>query len=231
MTLKENIQKVQARLQIAAEKAHRNPEEITLLAVSKLKPHSMIRDAWDLGLAHFGENYVKEWREKYEKLEDLRSQGLKWHLTGPLQRNKCKYVAGKMDLIHTISSAHLLDELSKRLSKGQRQAVLLQCNLAKESTKSGFQEISEIEELLAQRHHWPQIDIQGLMVIPPFSSDPEASRPHFRQLAELREQLRRSTGLPLPHLSMGMSADLEVAIEEGATIIRVGTAIFGPRNK
>jgi len=229
MTTIEKITQVQQRIKQACENAHRDPEDVTLLAISKKKPTSMIREAWNNGLHHFGENYIQEWRAKNEELEDLKMEGLHWHITGPLQKNKCKYVAGKVALIHTISSLSLLEEIAKRTPKEIIQPVLIQCNLSKEATKSGFQEIEQIEQLLTSHHHWKNIDIQGFMVLPPFSENPEDSRSHFHQLQMLREKLRSTTGLPLPHLSMGMSADLEIAIEEGATIVRVGTAIFGQR--
>lgn len=230
MSITQRLAQVQQRIADACEQAKRDPAEITLLAVSKTKPPADIRTAWDAQQIHFGENYVQEWREKHEELQDLQEQGLQWHFIGHLQRNKCKYIAGHISLIHTVDSLSLLRELEKRTPPTTRQAVLLQLNLAQEGTKSGLQALEQLDPLLAPTQPWERISIQGLMAIPPYDPDPEASRHHFQQLKQAQQALQERHNLPLPQLSMGMSHDLEVAIQEGATIVRVGTAIFGPRS-
>ncbi|TNE48210.1 MAG: YggS family pyridoxal phosphate-dependent enzyme [Deltaproteobacteria bacterium] len=226
-TLPERIQDVLRRFHQACEQAGRDPSEVTLLAVSKWKPASAIRTAWEHGLRQFGESYVQEWKDKRLELEDLEAEGLKWHIIGHLQRNKCKYIAGEVSLIHSVDSMSLLNEINRRTPEGSVQSVLLQFNVGQEDSKSGFVTLDDAREALQQ--DWPRLSIDGLMTLPPYMAEPEEVRPFFRQLHEWRERLRQEFGLPFPHLSMGMSHDLEVAIAEGSTCVRVGTAIFGPR--
>lgn len=226
-TLPERIQQVLERFHQTCEKAGRDPNDVTLLAVSKWKPAADIRTAWENGLHQFGESYVQEWKDKRLELEDLEADGLKWHIIGHLQRNKCKYIAGKVNLIHSVDSISLLKEINRRTPEGAVQSVLLQFNVGEEDSKSGFITLDDAREALQQ--DWPRLSIEGLMTLPPYMAEPEEVRPYFRQLREWREQLRQEFELPLPHLSMGMSHDLEVAIAEGSTCVRVGTAIFGPR--
>ncbi len=245
------LESVRERIQKACSSAHRNPEEITIVAVSKKKTAREILAAAELGLLDFGENYVQEWREKSRELILLPK--INWHFIGHLQKNKCKYLAGRVALIHSIDSPALLDELQKRLEKipsspGERespaqtqmegeippkpfQRVLLQVKLAPEETKGGFTDTSELKRTieLYLDGRWPRIQIRGLMTIPPLDATGEKARPYFQKLAHLRQQLEREFEIELPYLSMGMSSDLEWAIAEGATHVRIGTAIFGPR--
>lgn len=226
-TLPERIKVVQDRFHQACEAANRDPSEVTLLAVSKRKPTSDIRLAWELGLTQFGESYVQEWQNKREELEDLEQDGLQWHIIGHLQRNKCKYIAGNVSLIHSVDSLSLLKELNKRTPEGSQQSVLLQFNVGHEDSKSGFVTLEDAKEALQQE--WPRLSIEGLMTLPPYMAAPEEVRPFFRQISQWREELQQEFGVALPHLSMGMSHDMEVAIAEGSTCVRIGTAIFGNR--
>ncbi len=194
------------------------PAGVTLVAVSKTQPADAIREAYAAGQRDFGENYVQEWREKAEALADL--PGLTWHFIGSLQTNKVKYLAGRVGMVHTVDREELGREIAKRWEKaGARARVLVEVNLGGEASKGGCAPgaVPGLVELL--RGH-PAIDLVGLTCIPPPGDDP---RPHFRTLRGLRDQLG------LRELSMGMSGDYPVAIEEGATIVRVGTAIFGER--
>lgn len=227
-TIQTRIAEVQTRIVRACEKAGRLPSEIMLLAVSKTKPVQDIREAWACGLRQFGENYVQEWQSKHQALSDLEQQGLQWHIIGHLQTNKCKYIAGKVALIHSVDSVALLHELEKRTPDGLQQPVLLQFNMGQEASKSGWQHLEDVQDIFS--HPWRKVVIQGLMALPPYWEEAENVRPFFHQLFLWREQLQQTTGFPLPMLSMGMSHDLEVAIEEGSTCIRIGTAIFGERD-
>lgn len=227
-TLVERYEAVRLRVERACEAAGRSSDEVTLLAVSKTKPIEDIEAVFAVGHKEFGENYVQEWQEK-EALRDPHMPGFEWHFIGHLQRNKCKYVAGKVALVHSVHSASLLRELEKRTPEGQTQPVLLQFNVGQEESKSGFGSLEEVAPLFAPEQPWQRVEIKGLMSLPPYMEDPEATRPSHRKLRELRDKLEEVYQISLPHLSMGMSHDLEVAIQEGATFVRVGTAIFGPR--
>ncbi|HAA57019.1 MAG TPA: YggS family pyridoxal phosphate-dependent enzyme [Myxococcales bacterium] len=224
----ERFNQVKQRIQIACDHANRSADEITLLAISKTQPVEALLEVWQEGQSCFGENYVQEWRSKYEALHTLESEGLTWHFTGRLQRNKCKYLAGKVGLIHTIDSLSLLKEVEKRTPEGHTQDVLIQLNLAQEESKSGFQTIEELRSIFQPETPWKRIKLCGLMTIPPQGTE-EETRAHFRQIKQAQQTLQSQYAIELPELSMGMSGDLEIAIEEGATIIRVGTAIFGQR--
>lgn len=201
-----------------------------VLAVSKLQPVEKIKALYDQGQRSFGENYVQEALEKMDTLKDL--PDAQWHLIGSLQKNKVKYVVGKFALIHSVDSLELAQALSRQcVNKHVRQNVLIQVNLAKEKSKGGF----DHDTLLAQ---WstltqlPQIHIQGLMTMPPLTETGAEVRPYFRGLRELRDELKKQTDLSihsLKELSMGTSHDYGVAIEEGATIVRLGTILFGER--
>jgi pyridoxal phosphate enzyme (YggS family) len=214
------LEEVRARIARAAERAKRDPASVRLLAVSKTQPASAVREAYDAGQRAFGENYVQELSEKSLALAAL--PDLEWHFIGHLQRNKVKDVlrATAAPVIHTVDSTRLADELARRAGDAKVR-VLLQVNVAREPQKSGVLP-EELPALLAHARTLPSLDVRGLMTIPP-DAEPEDARPHFRALRSLAE------AHALPELSMGMSADLEVAIEEGATIVRVGTAIFGAR--
>ena len=194
------------------------PPGVTLLAVSKAQPAEAVREAYAAGQRHFGENYVQEWREKAEALSDL--PGLAWHFVGSLQTNKVKYLVGRVALVHTVDRLELAREISRRSSqRGVATAVLLEVNVAGEASKSGCPP-AEVPALAEAVRALPGLELRGLMCIPPAEGDP---RPHFRALRALRDRLG------LAELSMGMSGDYLAAIEEGATIVRLGTAIFGER--
>jgi hypothetical protein len=231
-TIQERIAQIEHRIHTACTQANRQRSELTLLAISKTHPLTKIREALDYGLTHFGESYVQELCDKQDFFAQSSppDTGLHWHFVGHLQRNKCKYLAGRTCLIHSVDSLALVRELEKRTPPHFRQAILLQFNLAQESTKSGFYCPEDALPILCPSKPWQNLSIEGFMTIPPPSDHPEDSRTYFRQIAEMRDVLRYQSGLPLPHLSMGMSDDLEIAIAEGATFIRIGTAIFGPRN-
>jgi pyridoxal phosphate enzyme (YggS family) len=196
----------------------RIPAGVTLVAVSKTHPAEAIREAYAAGQRDFGENYAQEWREKADALSDL--PDLRWHFVGGLQTNKVKYLAGRVHLVHAVDREELARELSRRFGqKGAVARVLLEVNTGGEATKSGCAP-ADAPTLAAAVRALPGIELRGLMCMPPPEDDP---RPHFRLLRELRDRLG------LAELSMGMSADWEIAIEEGATLVRIGTAIFGER--
>jgi hypothetical protein len=194
------------------------PGGVTLVAVSKTQPPGAIRAAHAAGQRDFGENYVQEWREKADALADL--DGLRWHFIGSLQTNKVKYLAGRVALVHTVDREELGREIAKRWEKaGARARVLVEVNLGGEASKGGCAP-ADVDGLVARLRDMQALDVAGLTCIPPPADDP---RPHFRALRALRDRLG------LAELSMGMSGDYPVAIEEGSTIVRVGTAIFGER--
>ncbi len=194
------------------------PPGVTLVAVSKTQPAELVREAYAAGQRHFGENYVQEWRSKAEALADL--PDLVWHFIGSLQTNKAKYLAGRVGLVHTIDREELATELGRRSAqKGAATPVLVEVNVAGEASKSGCAP-DQVARLARAVGALPGLELRGLMCIPPPEDDP---RPHFRMLRGLRDSLG------LAELSMGMSSDYPIAIEEGATIVRVGTAIFGAR--
>jgi pyridoxal phosphate enzyme (YggS family) len=226
--IRDNIQQVQNRIATAARKYGRRIEEMTLVGVSKTQPAEAIRAACEAGLRHFGENRVQEWEGKRVTLSDLQAT---WHLVGHLQSNKAARAAG---LFHSIDSlddfalAQRLDRARDEQGGAQKLRVLIEVRVEEAESKSGVraQEATELAERVAGL---PRLELVGLMCIPPFLEDAEKVRPYFRRLRELRDSLARQVGHELPVLSMGMSHDFEVAIEEGATEVRVGTAIFGSR--
>ena len=226
---------VRDRVRRAAERAGRSPDEIALVGVAKRKPAALVAAAVRAGLRHVGENYVQESIPKIlevkEILEHDSSAMPRWHFIGLLQRNKARQVAECFDLIETVDRAPLAEALEPRAqAAGRVLDVLLQVNVSGELQKGGI-DPAALPELLAASAAWKHLRVVGLMAIPAVETDPEASRPAFTRLRELRESLGAAAGAgALRELSMGMSADFEVAIEEGATIIRVGTAIFGPRD-
>jgi pyridoxal phosphate enzyme (YggS family) len=217
--LGERLNAVRERIARAAERAHRDPQTILLLAVTKVFPATVIEEAYALGLREFGENYVQELEGKYGQVHNL--EGVRFHLIGHLQSNKSGKAAELFDVVQTVDSA----KLARRLSDaGRSLEVMLEVKLAPEEAKSGAAP-EELPELIAAVQALARLRLTGLMTMPPWSDDPEASRPYFRRLRELAEPHG------LPQLSMGMSGDLEVAIEEGSTCVRVGTALFGKRKK
>jgi len=212
---------VRARVDAACARAGRDPAAVTIVAVSKLQPASAVREAAAAGARDFGENYAQELVQKRGEVPEVR-----WHYIGRLQRNKAKLVAGQVVLVHAVDSVELAAELGKRAG-GAIQPVLLAINLAGEASKGGVDEAAA-PALARAIAGTAGVRLDGLMTMPPPSDDPEASRPYFERLRALRDALAGELG-PLPVLSMGMSGDFEVAIACGATHVRIGTAIFGPR--
>ena len=231
MTISENIAEVRERLAMAARRAGRAPNDIALMAVSKTFPPERIREAYDAGLRLFGENRVQEFAGKAGALADLREA--EWHMIGHLQTNKASKAVelfGGVDSVDSVKLAEKLDASSRSLGKKLR--VLIEVNVGGEEAKSGVAPDSrELEELLRAAPRMEALEFCGLMTVPPLSEDPEGSRPFFRKLRELRDAIaaRKLRGVGMDELSMGMSHDFEVAIEEGSTCVRVGTAIFGVR--
>jgi pyridoxal phosphate enzyme (YggS family) len=221
----ERLHAIRERLAAAARRSGRAPESVTLLAVSKTYPAEIIQQAVDAGQACFGENRVQELVQK----QPLLPARLEWHLIGPLQSNKVRKVLPLAHLIHAVDSVKIAQDIQRIAGElGLHPQVLLEINLAAESSKHGFS-ADAIRAQLEELYRLDRLYIQGLMCIPPFDPDPEKSRRYFVQLRELRDELETRGGTPLPVLSMGMSHDFEAAAEEGATIVRVGSAIFGAR--
>jgi len=224
----DNIGRVRERIAAACARAGRRPEEVKLVAVSKTVPPERIRQAYDAGLRDFGENRVQEASAKRPPLADLDAT---WHLVGHLQTNKARDARELFQYIHSVDSLRLAEKLDKAaVSGGGWLPVLLEVNLGEEPSKSGARG-GEVLQLAEGVGLLPTLELRGLMVIPPFFEDPEQARPFFRRLRELAAmiQSRKLPGVFMRELSMGMSHDFEVAIEEGATLVRIGTAIFGPR--
>jgi pyridoxal phosphate enzyme (YggS family) len=226
--MRDNLARVQERIAAAARSVGRSGEEITLVGVSKTQPAEAIRVAYEAGLRHFGENRVQEWEGKRSALADLDGT---WHLIGHLQSNKAARAAGlfhSVDSIDDFAVAQRLDRAREGQNEQRKLRILLEVRVEEEESKSGVkaEEAGALAEKIAALS---PIELAGLMCIPPFLEDKEKVRPYFRRLRELRDSLARELGKGLPVLSMGMSHDFEVAIEEGATEVRVGTAIFGSR--
>ena len=222
-TIAERYNQVRARIDEACERAGRAPSEVTLVAVSKTHPAAAVREAAAAGATDFGENYAQELAAKRGELSEL---AVRWHYIGRLQRNKAKLVAGHVALVHAVDTVELATELGKRAAS--LQPILLAVNAAGEETKGGVT-AATAAELARAIASVANVRLDGLMTMPPPSDDPEASRPFFVALRELRDRIADQLGQPLPVLSMGMSGDFEVAIACGATHVRVGTAIFGAR--
>jgi PLP dependent protein len=233
MSIAENISQVRERIASAAQRASRSPDEITLMGVSKTFPVERIREAYAAGLRVFGENRVQEFAGKADALRDL--PDAEWHLIGHLQTNKAAKAAELFDAVDSVDSARMAEKLNAFAeSSGKTLSVLIEINVGGETAKSGIVPgSSELEQILQAAARWGNLRLQGLMTVPPYTEDPEDSRPYFRQLRQIRDSIA-ARGLPqigMVVLSMGMSHDFEVAIEEGATCVRVGTAIFGERAK
>ncbi len=225
----EKLADIRARLDAACERVGRDPAEVELLAVTKGHPADVIIEGHAAGQRSFGESYVQDWLGKAEDPRILRLEGLRWRFIGHLQRNKVRFLVGRVELIEAVGSMRLAAEIGKRAtSTGRTQAVLLQVNVSDEASKSGFS-VSDLEACFGELRAIEGLDVQGLMSIPAPREDAEASRPDHRAVRQLRERLQQAHSHPLPILSMGMSSDFEVAIAEGSTEVRVGTAIFGPR--
>jgi len=223
-----NVARVRDRIGVACRRAGRRAEEVRLVAVSKTVPPETIRQAYEAGIRDFGENRVQEAVNKRPALSDLT---VTWHMIGHLQTNKAKPARELFHWIHSLDSFRLAEKLDKSaVCSGERMPALLEVNLGEEQTKSGVRE-SEVAALAEQVARLETLELRGLMVIPPFADDPEQSRPYFRRLRELAAAIdaRNIPKVGMSELSMGMTHDFEVAIEEGATIVRIGTAIFGER--
>jgi PLP dependent protein len=247
MSIAENLAAIRERLSRAAMRAGRNPSEIALMAVTKTHPAERIVEAYEAGHRLFGENRVQEFAEKYEGVRGL--QDAAFHMIGHLQSNKAGKAVEVFHAIDSLDSVKLGDRLNAAAATlGKTMNVLIEINIGGEEAKSGIApESAELEDILLSAgapssspavgervgSKWPHLRVQGLMTVPPFTEDPEGARPYFRRLRELRDQLaaRNLPGVRLAQLSMGMSHDFEVAIEEGSTCVRVGTAIFGVREK
>ena len=224
----ENLVEVRERISRAIQKSGREPDSARLITVSKQISVDRIEEARAAGAVVFGENKIQE---AIPKIEQMGAEGIFWHFIGHLQKNKIKFLDERFDLIHSVDSFELAEKIAKHYhSENRVQRILLQVNVSGEAAKFGM-EPKELEKKMAEFFQLQGIQVEGLMTIPPFDSDPENSRRHFSRLRELREQYEKQNGLPLNQLSMGMSNDFEVAVEEGATLVRVGTAIFGPRPK
>ncbi len=227
----ENLDRIREEIAQAARRSGRKPGDITLVAVSKRKPVSAILDALSHGQSVFGENYVQEAAGKIEELWARRSE-ISWHYIGHLQRNKAKKAVELFDFIEAVDSIRLLKALNRHAQQAQKvMPVLLQVNIGAEESKAGILP-SDLEPFVERMlsEELPGIDVQGLMILPPWSPEPEESRSWFVKARKLRDSLsERFDELDLRHLSMGMSGDFQIAIEEGATIVRVGTALFGAR--
>ncbi|MCX7883440.1 MAG: YggS family pyridoxal phosphate-dependent enzyme [Caloramator sp.] len=226
MNLSENIEHVKERIERAAKRSGRDSKEILLIAVSKTQSVEKIIKARDLGHEVFGENKVQEILAKYDEVKNV-----KWHMIGHLQRNKVKYIIDKVEMIHSLDSVELAQEINKRAEKiGKIMPVLIQINIGKEDSKSGIYE-EELEEFIEKLIDFKNICISGIMTIPPKSDNELETRMYFKKMRIIFENLKnyKYDNFDIKYLSMGMTADFELAIEEGANIIRVGTGIFGKR--
>jgi hypothetical protein len=227
VNLADNLEKIQQRIRAACDHSGREANSVTLLAVTKSHPPEVVQAAAKLGLIFFGENKVQEAKAKIP----LCPGNLRWHMIGHLQSNKCRDAVELFKMIQSVDSLSLAQEINKRAELAARtMPVLIEVNVAGEASKFGYQPeqlLTELKELNAL----PRIEIHGLMTVPPWSPEAEKTRPHFRRLREVKAQCEQILGAPLPDLSMGMSGDFEIAIEEGATMVRIGTELFGPRTK
>ncbi len=226
--INENLMQVRKNIEAACQKAGRNPEEVTLIAVSKTKPVPMLEEAYQAGSRDFGENKVQEIMDKSPVLPD----DIRWHMIGHLQRNKVKYIVDKVSLVHSVDSLRLAEEISRQAEKKQTELdILVEVNIAQEESKFGTSR-AEAAQLVEKIAKLPCIHVKGLMTIPPFVEHPEENRKYFRQIKELSVDIEKKNidNVSMSVLSMGMTNDYMVAVEEGATMVRVGTGIFGERN-
>lgn len=226
--LKENLEYVESQIREACERSGRLREEVTLIAVSKTKPVSVLKEAYDLGVRVFGENKVQELADKYEELP----KDIRWHMIGHLQRNKVKYIIDKVELIHSVDSLRLAETIEKEAARHNITAnILIEVNVAKEESKFGLMP-EELDEFVSEVAKFPHIQVQGLMTIAPFVDDPEENRGIFQRLRKLSVDIaaKNVDNITMCILSMGMTNDYTVAVEEGAAMVRVGTGIFGARD-
>jgi len=226
--MKMQIETIRERIRSAALAAGRETEAVRLVAVSKTVPADRVRAAVQAGIALLGENYIQEAREKIDALQDME---VSWHFIGHLQSNKAKYAVRLFDMIHSVDSFKLAQELDKQAAKKAKvQDILIQVNTGKEASKSGVYE-EEALALVRQAGRMEHLSVKGLMTLPPYFNAPDKVRPYFRALRELRDRIQAEAlpGVSMNELSMGMTGDFEAAIQEGATLVRIGTAIFGER--
>lgn len=226
--LSENLREVQDNISEACRRSGRNPKEVTLIAVSKTKPVEVLQDAYDAGARFFGENKVQEITAKYPVLPS----DIHWHMIGHLQRNKVKYIIDKVDMIHSVDSLRLAQTIEQEAAKHNKiMPILLEVNIAEEDTKFGLK-VQEVQPLLEEISSFEHIQVEGLMTIAPFVDNAEDNREVFRALKKLSVDIsgKNINNINMHVLSMGMTGDYEVAVEEGATMVRVGTGIFGARN-
>ncbi|HVV02450.1 MAG TPA: YggS family pyridoxal phosphate-dependent enzyme [Verrucomicrobiae bacterium] len=227
MDFAENLTAIRKRMTAACARAGREPDSVLLLAVTKTHSPEVVAEAAREGLTLFGENKVQEAKAKIPRCPGR----LRWHMIGHLQTNKCRDAVHLFEMIQSVDSFALAEELSKRADQAcKTMPILLEVNVAGEGSKFGYAPAKLIEDL-PRLNALPRLEIHGLMTIPPWSPNAERTRPFFRQTRELKQKAEQALGAPLPHLSMGMSGDFEVAIEEGATIVRIGTALFGERTR
>ena len=227
--LKKRLTDIKERIKKTAIDCGRNPDAIRLVVVSKTIPEDTVREAIKAGVDILGENYIQEARDK---INTLSAYPVSWHFIGHLQSNKAKYAVKLFDMIHTVDSSKLAHELNKQAKKINKiQKILIQVNISMESTKSGIHE-EDAQKLIKEISLFENLSIKGLMTMPPFFNNPEKVRPYFSDLRNLRDKIRNKAikNVNMQELSMGMTGDFEVAIKEGATLVRIGTAIFGERN-
>lgn len=227
--ISQNITQVRQRIERACKAAERETDEVTLIAVSKTKPVTMLQEAYAAGCRDFGENKVQELTEKYELLP----KDIRWHMIGHLQRNKVKYIVGKVFLIHSVDSYRLAEEISKESVKKQvMTSILIEVNVAGEASKFGLSEADAVTELITQIAALPALSIKGLMTVAPYVDEPEENRQYFHALKQLSVDIMQKNidNVSMDVLSMGMTGDYEVAVTEGASYVRVGTGIFGERD-
>jgi len=233
--INENIHRIQQKIKEKCAEAGRNSDDVTLIAVSKTFPSADIRKAYEYGLVNFGENKAQELRNKFDELADLNDR-LRWHFIGTLQKNKVKYLIDSTEYIHSVDSQELADEINKRMEKAghevmnshKKKKILIEVKTSGEETKAGIENKKEVIDLLNHCKNLSSVEVVGLMTIAPFTEDKNLIRNSFASLRKLRDRLN-TMGFNLKELSMGMTSDFEIAIEEGATFLRIGTAIFGQR--
>ena len=226
--IKENLELVEKKIVSDCKKAGRDRSEVTLIAVSKTKPVSDIRQAMDCGITVFGENKVQEIKDKTEEIKEP----LSWHMIGHLQANKVKYLPGRVCMIHSVDNVKLAAEIEKQFAKTDEVIdVLIEVNMAQEESKFGLS-AEEVPDFVKEIAQYPHLNIRGLMTIAPYTEDAESNRVYFKGLRELKDRINEMNipGVKMDTLSMGMTGDYQVAIEEGATFVRVGTGIFGERD-
>lgn len=226
--LKENLRNVESQIQASCERSGRQREDVTLIAVSKTKPVELLQEAYDAGVRDFGENKVQEICDKYDRLPS----DIRWHMIGHLQRNKVKHIIDKVCMIHSVDSYRLAEEINIHAKKHKLvMPVLIEVNIAQEQTKFGVSK-DDAMQLIEEAAHLDSIQIQGLMAVAPYVENAEENRKYFRELAKLAVDIRAKNidNVVMRVLSMGMTGDYAVAIEEGAAMVRVGTGIFGERD-